>query len=152
MGERMELQIKKFDELTVTELYNILALRTDVFVVEQNCAYAELDHHDQTSYHIIGTVDNQLVAYARVVPPGGVYAEPSIGRVVVAPKHRRAAYGKKVFAKAVELGKEVYAQEEKLKIQAQVYLEEFYSSFGFETISEPYPDFGVWHVDMIKKI
>ncbi len=145
----MEIVIKKFSELSLTELYELLALRTQIFVVEQNCAYQEVDNHDQNALHIIGYKDEKMMAYARLVAPGQVYEEPSIGRVCVHEEHRGHQFGRTVFMAALEKAKALYPKQT-LKIQAQVYLEEFYRSVGFKTISKPYPDFGIWHVDMIK--
>ncbi len=143
----MEIQVKKWGELSRDELYACLDLRIKVFVVEQHCAYQEADGHDQNSQHILGYENGKLVAYARLVAPGEIYDEPSIGRVAVDKDHRDKGYGRKLFAEAVEKTRKQYPGQT-LKIQAQTYLEVFYQSFGFKTISEPYPDFGVWHVDM----
>ena len=146
----MNIEIKEFSQLSVNGLYALLKLRTDVFVVEQDCAYAELDDHDQSSFHILGFEENSLVAYARVVPPGAVYTQPSIGRVAVHKDFREKGYGRLIFEAAVSKASAVYPNQI-LKIQAQCYLEDFYKNFGFKTISEPYPDFGIWHVDMLRE-
>lgn len=146
----MKISVKRFNEFEIEELYDVLKLRTDIFVVEQDCAYPELDDFDKEAQHVIGWVDNDIAAYTRLLPPETVYTQPSIGRVAIAEKFRRKGLGQKIFDRSViEIQKSFPGQE--IKIQAQTYLEKFYQSFGFITISEPYPDVGVWHVDMIKK-
>lgn len=144
----MEIHTKKFDQLSAEQLYELMALRESVFVVEQECAYQELDNFDQEATHILGYNQNVLVAYARVLSPSTVYTESSIGRVLVKKEARNAGLGRKIFDAALTEAQKLYS-DQIIKIQAQVYLEEFYASFGFKTISEPYPDWGIWHVDMI---
>ncbi len=144
----MNIEIKSFKELTNAELYKLLSFRTQIFVVEQECAYQEVDNQDQPSLHVIGKQNNVLVACARICPPGTVYQEPSIGRVAVLQSERQSGFGRKIFQRALDETLRLYPNQ-KIKIQAQVYLEEFYKSFGFITISDPYPDVGVMHVDMI---
>ncbi|MEQ9261940.1 MAG: GNAT family N-acetyltransferase [Owenweeksia sp.] len=135
--------------MSSTQLYELLALRTAIFVVEQKCAYQEVDHHDQECVHILGYRQTELVAYARIAAPQTIYEEPSIGRVCVHSDYRGRQWGRKIFEAALnEAGNRYPAQN--LKIQAQVYLEDFYSSLGFQTISKPYLDFGIWHVDMVR--
>lgn len=144
----MRTIVKVFSELSTQELYELMALRESVFVVEQECAYQELDNFDQEATHILGYSQNVLVAYARVLPPSTVYTECSIGRVLIKKEARNAGLGRKIFDTALTEAQKLYS-DQIIKIQAQVYLEEFYASFGFKTISEPYPDWGIWHVDMI---
>jgi ElaA protein len=141
---------KSFNALKTVELYALLKLRTDVFVVEQQCAYPELDDFDQLARHIFLVNESaQLVAYARVLPPGTVYTEASIGRICVVKDKRGKQYGKQVFEEALKEAERLFPSKT-LKLQAQTYLEKFYQSFGFKTVSEPYPDFGIPHVDMLK--
>lgn len=144
----MNISAQKFEDLNVNELYKLLKLRTDVFVVEQDCAYHELDGFDKRAMHVLGYENDELVAYARVLPPGTVYDLASIGRVVVKKEARQAGFGRLLFKAALEEAQSLYPNKE-IKIQAQTYLEDFYKSFGFKTISEPYPDVGIWHVDMV---
>lgn len=146
----MEIQVKSFEQLSPQELYSLMKLRVDIFVVEQECAYEELDNFDQVATHILGYSQNELVAYARVLPPDTVYTQCSIGRVAVKKEARNTGFGRMLFQSALEEAQRLHKGEE-IKIQAQIYLEEFYSSFGFQTISEPYTDWGIWHVDMILK-
>ncbi len=144
----MKIESKNFEQLDKNELYDVLAFREKIFVVEQECAYQELDHFDQQSTHILGYSQNELVAYARVLPPDTVYTQSSIGRVAVKKEARNTGFGRLLFKAALEEAQRLYS-DQNIKIQAQIYLEEFYASFGFKTISEPYPDWGIWHVDMI---
>lgn len=144
----MKLISKNFSELSTEELYDLLKLRTDIFVVEQECAYPELDDFDKEALHVLGMHENKIIAYARVLPPNTVYSQVSIGRVAVSEDFRKKDFGKKLFDYSLMVGKQQYPGEI-IKIQAQTYLEKFYSSFGFKTVSEPYPDVGVWHVDML---
>lgn len=139
-----------FDELSLEELYDLMALRTDIFVVEQECAYPELDYQDQQARHIMLYSQKQLVAYARALPPGSVYEEPSIGRVAVRFNYRGRGLARKVFEMALSELEASYPKH-RIKLQAQTYLEEFYAEYGFKTITEAYPDFGIMHVDMIKQ-
>ena len=137
-----------FSDLSVNELHELYRLRTAIFVVEQECAYQEVDEHDPKSIHALGFVDDELVACARICPPKTVYQQPSIGRVAVHSRFRGKRYAHELFAASLKRAQEEYPQQA-IKIQAQTYLESFYKSFGFTTVSEPYPDFGIMHVDMV---
>lgn len=131
-------------------MYETLALRTDIFVVEQNCAYPELDYHDQHSQHILLFGVDGLLACARLVSPGTLYELPSIGRVAVKKAYRKRGLARKVFEAALEEALRRYPGLD-LKLQAQTYLENFYTSYGFRAINKPYPDFGIMHIDMVRK-
>ncbi|HMJ46004.1 MAG TPA: GNAT family N-acetyltransferase [Ferruginibacter sp.] len=139
---------KKFDELSTLELYNILTLRNMVFVVEQHCPYLDTDGIDEASSHLCGWEGNVLVVYARIIPPGIVYPEASIGRVVSNPVYRKTGAGKLLMQKAIqELYDHFNVQE--IKIGAQLYLEQFYSGFGFKKISVVYLEDGIPHIKML---
>lgn len=144
----MEIVILPFGDINGPTLHEIYRLRTAIFVVEQKCAYQEVDAHDPRSLHLVARLEQKLIGTARVCPPGTVYPELSIGRVAVSQKHRKAGVGKKIFAAALQAAQEHFPGQ-RIKLQAQCYLEAFYASFGFETISEPYPDVGIMHVDML---
>lgn len=146
----ISIYIRSYDELSIDELYDLLALRTDVFVVEQDCAYPELDYHDQQARHIMLYSGSMLTAYARALPAGTVYDEPSIGRVAVKFNYRGRGMARRVFEMALSELESSYPKA-KIKLQAQTYLEKFYADYGFERISDAYPDFGIMHVDMIKQ-
>jgi len=147
----MKWKIKTFDELTTMELYQIMQIRVDVFVVEQTCVYRELDGLDRDSYHVYATNDSGIAAYARILPPGLSYKELSIGRVLVSKDHRRSGLGSELIERTLTFIFEEL-NERVIKIQAQEYLLSFYRSFGFEKVSDVYLDEGIPHIDMILKL
>lgn len=143
----MIFTLKTFDELNVNELYDILQLRAEIFVVEQNCAYQDLDDKDRKALHLMGHQQSKLISYARILAPGISYKEASIGRVVVAASYRKKGTGKELMMEAIRetLGK--YNVKE-IVISAQQYLERFYSDLGFVTESEPYEEDHIPHIKM----
>jgi ElaA protein len=143
----MTFRLKKFSELNSSELYELLKLRSEVFVVEQKCAYQDLDGKDHDSLHLLGYESKDLVAYARLVKPGISYKEASIGRVVVSPGRRKKKYGYTLMEKALR-DCEVHFSAEQIVISAQRYLEKFYNNLGFVTESEPYLEDDIPHVKM----
>jgi len=150
MSSTLHWTKKKFNELSVSELYTILQLRAEVFVVEQNCPYLDTDNKDQYCHHLMGWVDDKLVAYTRLVPPGVSYDEyPSIGRVVTSPAARRSGFGKMLMEKSIEETISLYGKTP-IRIGAQLYLKNFYSSLGFITSSEVYLEDGIEHIEMTK--
>ncbi len=142
--------IKTFDQLTTHELYDILQERTRVFVVEQECAYLEVDGKDQASYHLFKVENAQIIAYIRLMPKGVSYQEASFGRVLVHSDYRKTGMGRELVQKGLAFLKDQMG-EEVVKIQAQSHLQNFYESFGFYAISNVYDDDGIPHVDMIKE-
>jgi ElaA protein len=148
----MQLQwlLKKFDELTPLELYNVLRLRSEVFVVEQNCVFLDMDNKDQQSFHLMGSHDNELVAYVRLLPPGLAYDEISIGRVVSSPQYRGSGAGKLLMRKAISTAAELFGKQP-IRIGAQLYLKNFYSSLGFEPQGDIYLEDGIQHIIMLKR-
>ena len=144
----MGFKLMTFEELTSIELYKILQARTDIFVVEQNCAYPEVDGKDLLSYHLFKEINGEIVAYLRILPPGVSYEQASIGRVIVKKEYRGQKLAQQMLGKAIEFIIEEM-KETKIKIQAQEYLLAFYSSFGFQPISESYLEDGIPHVDML---
>jgi ElaA protein len=148
----MEIQwrLKKFDVLTPYELYECIRLRNEVFVVEQNCVFQDADNKDQECYHLMGFQGNQLVAYTRLVPPGHIYNEPSIGRVVTAPIVRREGVGRMLMQKSIECVYQLFGKCV-IKIGAQLYLKNFYESFGFSQSGSGYLEDGIEHIYMLKK-
>lgn len=145
----MNWVLKKFEELTPAELYAILQLRNEVFVVEQNCIFQDADNKDQPSFHLMGWDADRLVAYTRIVPPGIIYPEPSIGRVVTAPAARRKGLGKELMVETINQIEKLY-RKIPIRIGAQRYLIPFYESFGFVIDGETYLEDGIPHVEMIK--
>ena len=139
-----------FSELSTNQLYDLLKLRTDVFVVEQNCPYPELDEKDRVAavHHLLGCHKNELVAYARLLPPGVSYPQVSIGRIVVAGSARGKNYGQQLIQCAL-LQCETLWPGQDIQIGAQVYLETVYQKFGFKRNSDDYLEDGIPHVDMV---
>lgn len=149
----MELHyiIKHFSELTTTELYALLRLRAEVFVVEQNCVYLDLDDKDQQSYHLLYYADEQLAAYTRLVPAGLSFDEISIGRVITSPAHRGTGLGKKLIDASIDGCYEKFGRQA-IRIGAQLYLLKFYQSFGFVEQGEVYDENGIPHIEMVKGV
>lgn len=141
--------LKKFEELTPYQLYAILQLRNEVFVVEQNCVFQDADDKDQQSMHFMGFLNNKLVAYTRLVPPGVAYEEVSIGRVVTSPSVRRSGIGKELMQRSINTIYRLFG-EVPIKIGAQLYLKKFYESLGFKQVSEVYLEDGIEHIYMIR--
>ncbi|MCO4293817.1 GNAT family N-acetyltransferase [Solitalea sp. MAHUQ-68] len=137
---------KTFDELTVAELYSIIQLREDIFIVEQNCPFLDCDGKDPFCWHLMGWVDGKLAVYARIVPPGLAFKTGSIGRVVSSREARANGYGKQLMQKAIEKAEELGFNE--LTIGAQYYLLKFYQSFGFKEFDEIYLEDGIEHIYM----
>lgn len=143
--------LKRFDELSPYQLYAILQLRNEVFVVEQNCVFQDADDKDQNSHHLMGFLDNKLVAYTRLVPARTVYEEASIGRVVTSPSVRRNGAGKILMEQSIDSLYSLFGKVP-IKIGAQLYLQKFYESFGFVRISDIYLEDGIEHIYMIKPV
>ncbi len=149
----MQWQLKKFNELTVDEFHNILQLRINVFVVEQNCPYPELDGKDKMAYHYFAFAEEkpeQILAYTRIFKPGDYYNKAAIGRVVVHPDFRNEKLGYQLIIKSIQQIKKVF-NTTIIKIGAQTYLKSFYESHGFIKIGEEYLEDGIPHIYMVKK-
>lgn len=145
----IDWRIKKYNELTLEELYDVMNLRQVVFVVEQNAPYIDADYKDQKAWHVMAYCNNQLAAYTRVLAPGVSYNEPSIGRVVNAPTFRNMGLGKKIMTESVNVLEEKYGTSD-CRISAQTYLLRFYESFGFKICSEEYLEDGLPHFEMLR--
>ena len=145
--------IKHFNELSVHELHEIMALRQTVFIVEQNCPYLDADFKDLHSYHLfLRNEKGRMVAYSRMVPEGVSYADHiSIGRVVVHPEIRRTGAGRELMAESLKACERCFGAKP-IKISAQSYLHDFYASFGFKQVSEPYMEDDIPHIAMILPI
>jgi len=144
----MTWQLKTYAELTKDQLYSIIKERINIFIVEQNCPYPELDDLDQGSYHLFFEEDGEIRAYCRILPKGLKYEEVSIGRVIVKEAYRRNGIASILVRSAIDFV-ETELNETEIKIQAQDHLRSFYGSFGFKSISETYLEDGIPHVDMI---
>jgi ElaA protein len=145
----MDILIKYFDELTTHELYEILQLRSEVFVVEQNCVYQDIDGKDDQALHCIGKVDGKIVAYTRCFAPGIYFTEASIGRVVVSEDQRLFRLGHDIIKASIEAIKSKY-KTETIKLSAQTYLVKFYEFHGFKQVGEGYLEDGIPHIAMLK--
>jgi ElaA protein len=145
----MEITIKTFDELTIYELYELLRLRTEIFVVEQDCVYQDMDGKDFKALHVIGKQGEKIVAYTRCFRPGDYFKEASIGRVIVDQKHRKFKLGHEIMEASIKAIKDHY-KIGKIKLSAQTYLVKFYESHGFYKVGEDYFEDGIPHIAMIK--
>jgi ElaA protein len=143
----LEWKIKRFQELSIAELYDTLQLRSEVFVVEQNCVYQDIDGKDRKALHLIGEFDSRIVAYARLFDAGDYFEEASIGRVVVDAKSRDKKWGHELMQKAIAEIKDKY-NTTAITISAQLYLQKFYESHGFVVTSEVYLEDDIPHIQM----
>jgi ElaA protein len=148
----MELvfEIKRFNELSTQELYQILQGRSEVFVVEQNCVYQDIDGKDQMAIHVLGYIGEDLAAYCRLFDAGDYFEESSIGRVIVSSKHRDKKLGHELMKVAIAAIAKEYNQT-KITISAQQYLQKFYESHGFVQTSEMYLEDDIPHIEMKKQ-
>lgn len=155
MGHKENLiwTIKSFRELDTDELYNILALRIEVFMIEQNTQLSECDFADKEAIHVFASdLSNKIVAYARILPPGLAYPTPGIGRVVIHRQYRSKGLGKVLLQKTIAALEELYGSST-IEISAQEHLQDFYESFGFKVPdkSEVYLEAGIPHIRMLRK-
>jgi ElaA protein len=139
-----------FAELTVHDLYELLRLRSEVFVVEQNCVFLDQDDKDQKCHHLLLYANDKLAAYSRLVPAGLSYTEPAIGRVVTSPAFRGSGLGRKVMELAIQGCEGLFGLQD-IRIGAQTYALPFYRSLGFVTDGETYDEDGIEHIEMVRK-
>lgn len=142
-----EFKIKRFNELSLVELYKTLQLRSEVFVVEQDCVYQDLDGKDEKALHLIGTFEGRVVAYSRLFGPGDYFENASIGRVVISPRYRDRKWGHIMLMEAIK-GIAAMFGESLITISAQLYLKKFYESHGFVQEGEEYLEDGIPHIRM----
>lgn len=149
----IEWQWSSFADLPNTDLYELLAQRQNVFILEQQCFYPDLDGYDQAAWHLLGwrTIDGkrELAASLRVIAPGVKYDEMSIGRVISTQAARGTGAGRALLVEGIARAEQLYPGH-RIRIGAQQYLERFYGSFGFETVSAPYEEDGIMHVEMLR--
>lgn len=149
----MKWVFKRFEELTLDELYKAIKLREEVFVVEQKTFYLDCDGKDFNGWHIFGWDESdsrtspELACYMRILPPGARFEEMCLSRVVVSPNHRRTGLGRELMDRGLKFVRDNFGNAP-LRISAQRYLEKFYSGFGFVTVSEPYLEDAIEHVEM----
>ncbi|MBA4167401.1 MAG: GNAT family N-acetyltransferase [Chitinophagaceae bacterium] len=140
--------LKHFKELTPSELYSIMRLRNEVFVVEQNCVYQDADNKDIFCHHLMLYSGKEFIGYARLLPPGLSYNEMSIGRVVTRPDNRGTGAGKALMKRAIGCCHQLFGKHD-IRIGAQVYAKSFYSSLGFVETGNTYEEDGIPHIEMI---
>jgi ElaA protein len=145
----IHIVVKGFDQLSTSELYDILQLRSEVFVVEQNCVYQDLDGKDLNALHIMGYKNKKIVAYTRVFKPNDYFENASIGRVVVSKDQRKHKYGIDIMKASIKAIEEHF-NETKIVLSAQTYLKHFYNSLDFEETGKEYLEDGIPHIKMIK--
>lgn len=145
----LQFKIKFFKEFSAQELYEILRLRSEVFVVEQNCVYQDIDNKDQKALHVLGYYNDELAAYCRLFDAGNYFENASIGRVIVAQKFRNKKWGNILMIKAIA-GIEEHFSKSRITISAQMYLQKFYESHGFIKTSEMYLEDDIPHIEMKK--
>jgi ElaA protein len=146
----LKWKIKPFTALSTNELYAVLQLRSEVFVVEQNCVYQDIDGKDEKALHLIGEFDDKIVAYARLFRSGDYFENASIGRVVIDPDYRDKKWGHELMQQAIS-GVEQHFKTKKITISAQLYLQQFYESHGFVVTSETYLEDDIPHIEMKKE-
>ncbi len=141
--------VKPFSELTVVELYEILKLRSAIFVVEQNCVFQDLDDLDKQAHHCMGMLDGELLAYSRLFDKSVIYDKASIGRVIINAKARKDGLGKKLMEVSIQFIEQLFGKQP-LKIGAQFYLKRFYEGLGFQQTSDIYMEDDIPHIYMEK--
>ena len=145
----VDIKVKRFKELNIDELYAILQLRSEIFVVEQDCVYQDIDDKDQIALHVLGFKGAKLVAYTRIFKPGDYMDYASIGRVVVRAEARKFKYGYDIMKASVKAIQDNF-DTEIIKISAQTYLKRFYNKLGFKEVGEGYLEDGIPHIAMLK--
>ncbi|WP_317126185.1 GNAT family N-acetyltransferase [Chryseobacterium pennae] len=145
---KIEFFIKSFEELSTLELYNILKLRSEIFIIEQNCVYQDIDDKDLKCHHLMCLVDGNLAGYTRIVPHGLTYEDASIGRVVIGLDYRGLGLGKRLMEHSIK-GCQDILKESKIRISAQLYLLKFYNALGFKEVGSPYDEDGIPHIEMV---
>jgi ElaA protein len=145
----MEFVVKKFNELSIQELYAILQLRSEVFVVEQDCVYQDIDYKDQKAFHILGIKEEKIIAYARIFNSGDYFSKPSIGRIIVKENQRKYKYGFQLVEESIQYIEDNFI-EKTILISAQTYLTKFYNSLGFIQQGEGYLEDGIPHIKMLR--
>ncbi|WP_373517418.1 GNAT family N-acetyltransferase [Pricia sp.] len=146
----IQIEVKTFEELTKKELYEVLRLRSEVFVVEQDCVYEDIDGKDQKALHVVGKKDGEIVAYTRIFKSGDYTDEASIGRVVVKRNQRKYGYGKDIMKDAIHAVHD-YFEANVIHVSAQMYLERFYHELGFKQVGDGYLEDGIPHIGMVRK-
>jgi ElaA protein len=140
---------RDFDALAPHQLYAVLRLRSEVFVLEQSCLFQDMDGHDAAARHLMGRRDDRLAAYARCLPPGVTFAEASIGRIVTDPSERGSGLGHELVRRAIGLVEQSWGRQP-IRIGAQAHLARFYAAHGFQDLGRPYVEDGIDHLEMLR--
>ena len=146
----MEFKIKSFDELSTLELHDLLQLRSEIFVVEQDCVYQDIDGKDLKALHVLGYQNETMIAYARCFGPGDYFDQASIGRILVKDAYRGDGQGDELLINSIQAVYSHYNTKE-IKLSAQTYLKQFYQKHGFEVVGQPYLEDGIPHIGMLKR-
>lgn len=150
-GADVAWTVESFDQISLPRFYEILAARVAVFVVEQDCPYQDIDGLDDRAIHVTAWgPDGSVGAYARILPPGMRFDEPSIGRVLTSQSMRRTGLGRELMRRSLAASASAFPGRS-VRISAQQYLERFYRDFGFETVRGPYPEDGIPHLEMLRR-
>lgn len=145
----MKIDVKSFGDLSAQELYEILQLRSAIFVVEQQCVYQDIDGKDIGALHILGREGNSLLAYTRILAPGAYFREASIGRVAVRKSARGGGLGKEIMEASIQVAEQRFGTEG-VSLSAQSYLRKFYRELGFKETGEEYQEDGIPHIRMVR--
>lgn len=149
MTSNLQFEIKRFNELSTLELYQLLALRSEVFVVEQNCVYQDIDGKDLKAVHVLGKVEGEILVYSRLFLAGDYFENASIGRVVIHPKVHAQKFGHDLMRKSIQVIEEISGSQT-IEISAQSYLLDFYQQHGFTEIEPSYLEDGIPHHRMFR--
>jgi ElaA protein len=144
---QVEWKIKRFEALSTHELYEILQLRNDVFIVEQNCVYLDIDGKDEKALHLFGSIEGKIITYARLFKPNDYFTQASIGRVITHKEFRNQKIGHELMREAIKIIKSQFDETE-ITISAQLYLRKFYQSHGFVQTSDVYLEDDIPHIEM----
>ena len=146
---KLQFKIKRFNELSTTELYELLQLRSEVFVVEQNCVYQDIDGKDEKALHLLGEVDHKIIAYSRLFNANDYFENASIGRVAISKKFRAQKWGHDMIQEGIAGIHNAFGKQS-ITISAQLYLKKFYEINGFQQVSEMYLEDGIPHIEMLR--
>lgn len=145
----VECLVRNFTQLSTNDLYDILHLRSEVFVIEQNCIYQDIDYKDQKAIHVLLKKNKELIGYTRIFNKGDYFKNASIGRVLVSKNNRKNNYGSQLMEASIKVIKTKF-KASKISISAQTYLKQFYNNLGFKVTGEEYLEDGIPHIAMIK--
>jgi len=149
MNNKITWSVLQFNDLSVKQLFDVLQLRNQIFIVEQNCPYLDIDEKDPKSFHVLGIDQHQkLIATSRILPPGISYSEASIGRVAVAIGSRGTGIGDELNQVSMKFIRDYYG-EVPIRLSAQKHLSNYYNKHGFKVVSDPYDEDGIPHVEML---